>query len=182
MKYERHYEDASILFPWMPGKIHRLPELPRLKFKKDKVEYEVTNVYEATDVQWLNECAVLCLEQILLTAADEPDATECNIEISKDFDNSDNKIDLIADIVMAMEWSYSCENGNCGAGSFVEAFGADARDDGSYVLRFRIPKETANGIYQYFRSIEYKPESFCLTDLVIALADFWLDRAAKEKS
>ena len=177
MKYERHYEDASrVIFPWMPGKIHRVPELPRVKFKKDKVEYEVT------DVQCLNESAVFCLEQIILTAANERDATECNIETSKDFDNSDNKIDLIADIVMAMEWSYSCENGNGGAGSFVEAFGVDERDDGSYVLRFRIPKETANGIYQYFRSIEYKPESFCLTDLVIALADCWLDRAAKEKS
>ena len=96
MKYERERIDAGAFADILPegATIYERPELPMVKFEKDKIKYEVT------DIRLLNELAIGVFEHIIYRIAHDPEIEEVKF-IVKDLD--DDKIDLIIDIVTGIE-------------------------------------------------------------------------------
>lgn len=98
MKYER-IEDVDLTnffsaFTPNAGTIYQGLNLPMLKFKRDHVEYEVT------DLRPLNQDAIHVFEVIIQLIKENPEMYEWQFEIPEDFTEDD--VSLIVDIIMAL--------------------------------------------------------------------------------
>lgn len=134
MKYERAPMDGSIF--GIPAEFHRLPELPMIEYKVGKWKVKIT------DLRCLNEQAVSVFEQCVLLAANEEDATEAEFLIG---DVSEDKIQLITDICMAVRFEAKKRGGDYSEGSLLIT-GAERRDN---VIAFRFIQSMARAIYDY---------------------------------
>lgn len=97
MKYERQeVVDKSFFSSFLPegSVIYEGLHLPTIKFKKDHVEYEVT------DLRPLNQDAIHVFEVIIQLIKENPEMYEWKFEIPEDF--TDDYVKLIVDIIMGM--------------------------------------------------------------------------------
>lgn len=118
------------------------PELPKIKFKADKVTYKVT------DLRCLNETAVNCFIQILTDVCNTPDCESVSFDVSG---IEQDKIDLISDIVTGIDFSYhkGGKNGYSGSSVFLTS-GSEYFETGNNVtLTFTVIRDHARAIYEY---------------------------------
>ena len=74
--------------------IHMLPDLPMIKFKKDHVEYEVTNI------RYLNNNAINVFQAIISSIKANPECAEWTFAIPEEYD--DDYVHIIMDIIMGL--------------------------------------------------------------------------------
>ena len=134
MEYKRTPVDGSIF--GIPGEFSMLPELPMIEYKVGKWKIKIT------DLRCLNEQAVSTFEQCIMTAAKEKGATEAAFLIG---DVSEDKIQLISDICMAIKYEARKRGGDYSGGSLL-IVGVERRDD---VIAFQFIKDRARAIYDY---------------------------------
>ena len=76
--------------------LHANFDLPMIKFEKNHVEYEIT------DIRPLNKDAVNVIERIFTLMYVDPSLDEFSFEISDDM--SDQEVELIIDIIMSLTY------------------------------------------------------------------------------
>lgn len=151
--------DMDALFK--EGKLRRLPELPKLEFKANKVKYSVT------DLRYLNENAIDVFQNILTGVISERGIKEITFNIQKG--TSENTLRVISDILMAM--SYSAEkkgkNGYTLGGALLVT-GCHRNDDS---ITFHLVKENAEIIFDYAMENFKYDKKINIYELVIEIAD-----------
>jgi hypothetical protein len=163
MIYQRTEIDARHFMDIFPegSKFYRIPELPKIKFKANKVQYSIT------DVRLLNENAVCTFLNILNTVANEPDTEEVTFKIEDD--TNEDTVEIITDILMGI--SYTAKKGGKhgfeSSSSFLVA-GVKRHETEDYkTITFKLIKDHAQAIYEYAQEHE-QPN---LYELVIAVED-----------
>lgn len=134
MKYKRTPVDGSIF--GVPGEFSMLPELPMIEYKVGKWKIKIT------DLRCLNELAVSMFERCVIEAAYNEGATEAAFFIG---DTSEDKLQLITDICMAIKFEAKKRGGDYSGGSLF-IIGVERRDD---VIAFQFIKDRARSIYEY---------------------------------
>lgn len=121
--------------------LYQMPDLPKIVFKANKVEYTVT------DLRFLNENAVYCFEQILNEICSDPNCEEVSFNVNGiDYD----KVNLITDIVggIMFECKKGGKNGFWLGGRFVTG-GQYMETDDEKIYTFHLAKDVARSIYEY---------------------------------
>lgn len=163
MKYERSYFKDD-MFP--AAKLHLKPELPKIKFKDGGITYSVT------DIRYLNESAISVFQNCVITAATVPNAKGYKFRVPKDFDNSDNKLDLIVDIVTAIgyEAEKSGKNGFKSDGCLLcVGCSCTTEKNGDKVYEIEFAREHAKTIYEYAQTLNGSKNELSILDIVIAI-------------
>lgn len=164
MRYER-IEDVDLTnffstFTPNAGTIYKGLQLPTLKFKRDHVEYEVT------DLRPLNQEAIHVFEVIIQLIKENPEMHEWQFEIPEDF--TDDDVNLIIDIIMAMSVKATKRgrNGWCAGGSLLACNAHMNERDGKRYLTFEsYDLDTVKAIYECVK----ENEATSLFDIAIAV-------------
>lgn len=163
MIYQRTEIDARHFMGIFPegSKFYRIPELPKIKFKANKVQYSIT------DVRLLNENAVYTFLNILNTVANEPDTEEVTFKIEDD--TNEDTVEIITDILMGI--SYTAKKGGKHGFESSSRFlvtGVERHEAEDYkTITFKLIKDHAQAIYEYAQEHE-QPN---LYELVIAIEE-----------
>ena len=163
MIYQRTEIDARHFMDIFPegSKFYRIPELPKIKFKANKVQYSIT------DVRLLNENAVCTFLNILNTVANEPDTEEVTFKIEDD--TNEDTVEIITDILMGI--SYTAKKGGKHGFESSSSFlvtGVDRHEAEDYkTITFKLIKDHAQAIYEYAQ----EHEQLNLYELVIAIEE-----------
>ena len=163
MIYQRTEIDARHFMDIFPegSKFYRIPELPKIKFKANKVQYSIT------DVRLLNENAVCTFLNILNTVANEPGTEEVTFKIGDD--TNEDTVEIITDILMGI--SYTAKKGGKHGFESSSSFlvtGVDRHEAEDYkTITFKLIKDHAQAIYEYAQEHE-QPN---LYELVIAIEE-----------
>ena len=163
MIYQRTEIDARHFMDIFPegSKFYKIPELPKIEFKANKVKYSVT------DIRLLNESAVYTFLNILNTVANEPDTEEVSFKIGDD--TSEDTVDIITDILMGI--SYTAKKGGKhgfeASSSFLVTGVERHETEGCKTITFKLIKAHAQAIYEYAQ--EHEQPS--LYELVIAIEE-----------
>lgn len=163
MIYQRTEIDARHFMDIFPegSKFYRIPELPKIKFKANKVQYSIT------DVRLLNENAVYTFLNIINTVANEPDTEEVTFKIEDD--TNEDTVEIITDILMGI--SYTAKKGGKHGFESSSSFlvtGVERHEAEDYkTITFKLIKDHAQAIYEYAQEHE-QPN---LYELVIAIEE-----------
>ena len=106
-----------------------MPELPTIELKKDKVKYKIT------DLRYLNEQAVECVQTLINIIINSDDWGEVGFVAT---DMEKDRIHLIADIMQSIRYEYEKggKNGYSGSAGFlvmgekIEGNGKETKVDG----------------------------------------------------
>lgn len=172
MKYTQTTMNAGAFSNLLPkgSELYMRPELPKVKFKKNGVEYAVT------DLRLLNQNAIRVFEAILDTVIDTPNCREISFN-TKNVD--EDTIHIITDILEGME--YSAKKGGRNGFSIKGCFlvtGAMITND---TITFRVAKDRANIIYEYAQENLQEDRKISICDLAIVLAKKGLEAAGGGK-
>lgn len=163
MIYQRTEVDAGHFIGIFPegSKFYRIPELPKIEFKVNKVKYAVT------DIRLLNEDAVCTFLKILNTVANEPDTEEVSFKIEDD--TSEDTIEVIIDILLGI--SYIAKKGGKhgfeSSASFLVSGVSRHETEDCKTITFKLIKDHARAIYEYAQEHEQPT----LYELVIAIEE-----------
>ena len=145
------------------------PELPKLKFEKDRTEYSVT------DIRYLNESAISAFFAILDEVANNRGIANVTFDIS---DIGECDIRIISDILMGIEYEARKKgrNGFWVKGSFlVIGYHKTTEEDGRELITYDLSRCTTKIIYDYAQNVrkeqpDNKVTTFKIDELVVAFA------------
>lgn len=164
MRYER-IEDVDMtnfFSAYTPnaGTIYEGLHLPTIKFKKDHVEYEVT------DLRPLNQNAIHVFEVIIQLIKENPEMYEWQFEIPDDF--TDDDVHLIVDIIMGMSVKATKrgKNGYSSEGILLFCSAHINECDGKRYLTFY--SHDPDGVKAIYECVKGK-ETASLFDIAIAV-------------
>lgn len=164
MKYARQLIMPSPFSDILPDDVEVFSglNLPMLKFKKDHIEYEVT------DIRPLNETAIHVIESIITQIHEDPKSNEVAFTIPDEVDRS--SLELVIDIVLSLHikvkkrgkygWSYE--------GQLIPLSARNDKQHGGNHLIFKLMDKRRNRIIH-----DCVKEGCCISwiDLVIAIAN-----------
>jgi len=143
MKYKRQEicdPCLSALFGNSGVKFFRRPDLPKVKFKKGR------RVYTVTDLRCLNEQAVNVLIDILVHCANTQGCESVSYHVE---DIEKYELDLISDIVTAVEFEYRDKDRWSQSVFLASGTRKTEKANGEVILTFELIKEHADIIYNY---------------------------------
>ena len=152
------------MFDMGGAKCYIRPELPEIKFTKDKVNYSVT------DIRVLNEMAVDTFIRCVQTAIWDRDAEKAKFTVGKDI--TQMQLDLVSDIVTGIKWS-SKKGGKKGFyqfGGFIATGSMITENEaGERELEFELITDNVKAIHDFMKDRDAKKLPYF--DLVVALSN-----------
>lgn len=163
-KYMRQEVDPGPLSYLLPegGKMYKRPDIPKVQFKKDKINYSMT------DFRLLHPLGLEAFKICLGAMIGIQDATECRIAIGTDMD--DDTIDIIIDIVTGFEYEArkGGRNGFYCCSSPVTGSEVEESEDGNKVLVFKFYEQFSKSVYEY--SHMHKGGKITLAEIIMYAA------------
>lgn len=145
---------------WEDAKFYKMPELPTIELKKDKVKYKIT------DLRYLNEQAVECVQTLINIIINSDDWGEVGFVAT---DMEKDRIHLIADIMQSIRYEYEKggKNGYSGSAGFL-VMGEKIEGNGKETkVTLHLNEEQAEIIHEYAQD----KEELNFYELVIAVAE-----------
>ena len=142
-------EGAGIYFP---------PELPKLKFKANKVEYTVT------DLRLLHPAAMSVLEMIINAVINIPSREQVSFEVGN---VDEDTIEIVLVILLNMRFTARKKGRN--GFEFGSCFLLEGFDRKDNVITFHLIREHAKAIYMYAH--ENQKKQINIQDLVFLLTE-----------
>ena len=139
-----------------------LPDLPSVKFEKNKTKYEVT------DLRYLNQHAIMIFTEMLGRVIDNPNLSEFSVDVSA---VDDDTIHIITDILMAMNIRYrkGGKHGYCGQCNFLVRGVRRETTDDTITAIFFLEEDHARWVHEYAQN--YKGDNYDYYDIAAYIAD-----------
>lgn len=142
------------------AKMHAKLNLPVLKFKRNKVEYTVT------DLRPLNEKAISVFEMMLEAIAEDPEIREITFDATG---VEENTIDLIEDIITAMEVTArkKGKNGYEISGYLIASGTRGEEQQGKRTVTYELIADNVKPIYEIVKEKGH----VSMPEIAVAVAD-----------
>ena len=163
MDYWRQEIDPGVFSGLMPegAKMYVRPSLPKIKYKKDGVTYEIP------DLRLIRQDAVQAVELVINDMANEPDAGKSTLEAGDSY--TVNDINAIIDVVTGFNFNAKKggRNGWYLGAALVDSAAYEETGSG-WEIEFGFDRRKAQAMHVY---CELHPGEIKIADLIVAVVE-----------